>query len=126
MKLLWGHKDGGPESEVQCWGIEIKSLFSILLLKFTPRTRDVYHAHAFDCFSWVLKGTLYEDRLNGTNRVFKASWKPFIVTREDCHKVVGNDEVNWALTFRGPWKNRWREETPAGERYELTHGRKRV
>lgn len=61
MKFLYYGKNGGPESRV--WGyflIEIKSLFSIVLLRFENGSRDAYHTHAFHCFSWLLRGHLTE------------------------------------------------------------------
>ena len=45
-------KDGGPDSTVWMYGIEVKWLFSILLLRFEDGSRDAYHSHAFDCVSW--------------------------------------------------------------------------
>ena len=49
MKLFKYMKDGGPESTV--WGyflIEIKSLFTIVLLHFKNGSREAYHNHAFN------------------------------------------------------------------------------
>lgn len=43
----WG-KDGGPESKVWgLWVLRIKTLFTVVLLKFENGTRDAYHSHAF-------------------------------------------------------------------------------
>jgi hypothetical protein len=59
MKLLETTKDGGAESTVWAhWLIEIKSLFSVALLRFEDGTRDAFHSHAFGCVSWVICGRL--------------------------------------------------------------------
>lgn len=141
MKLLFGHKDGGPESEVTCYGIEIKSLFSIMLLRFTPRTREAYHSHAFNCINWVLRGVLFEEIVVCPNRhVYKGgvnglayhypSLKPFTIWRNTYHRVrsmAWSDRKrtlqpnSWVLTIRGPWVDRWIDD----DRW-MTHGRKRI
>jgi hypothetical protein len=115
MKILCGHKDGGPQSEVRCWGIEIKSLFSIMLLRFTKHTREDFHSHAFGSISWLLKGRLAEERvfyhqgapgIEGTT--FKVGLRPIVITKDNLHRVRGIAKTNWALTFRGPWEDTWR------------------
>jgi len=127
MKFFRIAKDGGPESTVTgYWLIEIKSLFSIVLLKFEGKSRDAYHEHAFDCVSWLLKGKLVEEFYYVwlKTRIHLPSLKPIVTRRDDYHKVdsVG---TSWVLSFRGPWRNTWNEYTNEGER-TLTHGRKVV
>jgi len=124
--MHWG-KDGGVESTV--WGffaIEIKRLFSAVLLRFDHGSRDAYHTHAFDCFSWVLRGKLIEYHLGGKTEVHEASWMPFI-TRKDTFHMVKVSGRAWVLSFRGPWVNEWLEYLPSERRYVmLTHGRKEL
>ncbi len=60
MKILWGSKDGGPESNVRMWGIESKHFGSVLLLSFAEGSREAFHAHAFSAVSWLLSGCLIE------------------------------------------------------------------
>lgn len=127
MKLFsWG-KDGGKASTVWgLWFVEIKSLFSIVLLKFENGTRDAYHDHSFNCISWVLRGKLIENHLNGAVETHKQSLWPIVTRRETFHKVesVG---TTWVISFRGPWANRWHEYLPNEDRkVTLTHGRKEV
>ena len=131
VKILMGHRDGGPESEVRCWGVEIKGLFSVLLLQFTPLTREAYHSHAFWSISWLLKGVLVERRIMPSGRhrwtTYRAGLRPIIVTRDNLHRVRSGRGVSWALTFRGPWKNWWYERRESEGRYVfLTHGRKEL
>lgn len=126
MKILRGHKDGGPESNVRCWGIEIKSLFSIMLLCFGEGSREAFHSHAFNSISWLLKGGLEEVELEGslqTTTTHVPSLKPIMTYRNTFHQVRGVKQKNWVLTFRGPWCDTWKEKNVHGDQ-TLTHGRK--
>lgn len=137
MKFFKKMKDGGAESTVTgYWLVEIKSLFSIVLIKFEGRSREAYHEHAFNCINWLLKGKLRESmyvenpRWPGTEERYKRtlfpSFKPFKITRADFHKV-DSCGTSWVLSFRGPWKKTWREYLPDENRVRtLTHGRKEV
>jgi hypothetical protein len=127
MKFLWGDKDGGPESKVYVWGLEIKSLFSVLALKFELGSREAYHSHAFNAISWVLKGGLNEHMLDGPTNYYGASRTPVVTRRATFHKVMGLGNPSWVLTFRGPWANTWLEFLPKAKRFiTLTHGRKEI
>ena len=127
MKFCKVMKDGGKESVVWgFWLFEIKSLFSIVILKFEDGSRDAYHNHAFHAFSWVLKGKLKEQHLDGGTNFILPSWKPFITKRSCFHKVTSYGNT-YALTFRGPWTKTWEEFIPETEEFiTLTNGRKRV
>jgi hypothetical protein len=51
MKFLSKCKDGGPESPVTAYVlVEIKSLFSVMLLHFSG-TREAFHSHAFNALT---------------------------------------------------------------------------
>ena len=130
MKLCYVGKDGGKESTVWgFWPIEIKSLFSVALLCFENGSREAYHSHAFNSVSWVLKGSLYEDCIGGPflgGRRHKAGFRPIYTSRTNMHKVTSIGRT-WVLTFRGPWKDTWREWLPLEKRFRtLTHGRREV
>jgi hypothetical protein len=125
MKLFRRDKDGGPQSTV--WGhwlFEIKSLASVVLLKFEDGSRDAYHTHAFNSVSWILKGRLTEHHLeSGSLEDHLPSWRPVITRRETFHKVVSEGNT-WVLSLRGPWAKTWVEWSGRDGRYtELTHGR---
>lgn len=129
MKLLTKRKDGGGESTVTgYWLIEIKSLFSIALLRFDGKSREAYHEHAFNCVSWVLKGGLRETfKDHSHTRWHFASWKPFVTRRHDFHKVDSIAGTSLILTFRGPWAKTWWEDRPNDRQMvKLTHGREEV
>jgi hypothetical protein len=120
-------KDGGPLSRV--WGvfvIEAKKLFSIVLLHFMDGSREAYHSHAFNAVSWVLKGQLVENSIDGTVTVYRPSLKPIHTPRDMMHKVVSVGDT-WVISFRGPWSDRWCEYLPDSGRFiTLTHGRQVV
>lgn len=128
MKFLSKSKDGGAESTVTAyWLIEIKSLFSIAILRFDNGTRDAYHTHAFNCISWLFKGKLIEkDFSSKSAEEHTPGLRPIITKRNTFHQVesVG---TSWVLTFRGPWSRTWHEYLPQEARHvHLTHGRKEV
>ena len=125
MKLFKKMKDGGPESTVTgYWLIESKRLFSALVLKFDGKSREAFHNHAFNCISWVVKGKLTETMLDGSIKEYRPSFRPFITTRKDFHKV-DSDGKTFVLTFRGPWAKAWNEFTN-NEHITLESGRKIV
>lgn len=106
MRLLFKGKDGGPESNVTgYWLIEAKGLFSFVLLRFDKGSREAYHSHAFNAWSWKLVYT----------------------SRERMHKVYGMSDRTWVLSFRGPWADKWQEFFDKTRKFvTLTHGRKVV
>lgn len=124
MKFLRYAKDGGPESTVTGYFlIEIKSLFSIVLLHFGPGSREAFHTHAFDAVSWLLSGGLREQHIEGQRTYYRPSLRPIFTARETFHKVYSWGD-SWVLSFRGPWAPHWHEYLPSEERYvTLTHGR---
>lgn len=132
MKFFKKMKDGGAESTVTgYWLVEIKSLFSIVLLRFDGWSRDAFHNHAFNSLSWVLCGNLQETMYAGYIKYHRASWLPFITRKEDFHKVdsiAGDGKgTSWVLSIRGPWSKTWKEYLPnEGRERTLTHGRKEV
>lgn len=127
MKFFYHGKDGGEDSVVEgFWLCEIKSLFSIALLKFNNGSREAFHNHAFNSVSWLLKGELSEDFMDGKGRPHFPSFKPIITKRTDFHKVTSHG-TTWVLTFRGPWSKTWKEYLPKEDKYvTLEDGRKVV
>lgn len=110
MKLFSYGKDGGAKSNVYgFWLIELKSLFSIVILKFDLGSREVFHNHAFNAVTWFIHGEIEEHHLDG--RVL--NWKPSLipkVTPKTCfHKVYGI-KTTYAVSFRGSWNTTWKEQ----------------
>ncbi|MCP4899859.1 MAG: hypothetical protein GY906_23065 [bacterium] len=125
MKLFRTTKDGGNKSHV--WAhtlIELKGLFSIILLRFEDGSREAYHTHAFNAVSWLLSGLLKEHRI-GRSLLHRPSLKPIWTARDNMHKVVSSGR-SWVLTFRGPWAPTWTEFNEKGKLVTLTHGRREV
>ena len=137
MRFLKWEKDGGVRSHVHgLYVVESKKLGSIVLLRFSNGTRNAFHSHAFNAFSWVLSGKLIEyvgsPDLPGVDDVtiYRPSFRGF-VTRRDCFHQVQSVGTSWALTFRGPWVDTWKERqfTETGNLpvdITLTHGREVV
>lgn len=126
MKFFRRAKDGGPRSTVTgYWLIEWKRVFSIALLKFGPGSRDEYHSHAFNSWSWILnRGVLLEEFKGGGTKTHWRSWRSIRTLREHFHRVFSVG-TTWVLTFRGPWSKTWMEWDPATEKTTtLTDGRR--
>jgi hypothetical protein len=126
MRWFYYGKDGGYESTVWgFWLFEIKSLCSIVLLRFENGSRDAYHSHAFGCVSWVLKGKLIEHhREGGKPTIYEPGLTPVVTRRTTFHRVVSIGRT-WVLSFRGPWAKSWSEYLPTEQRtVTLTSGRK--
>lgn len=127
MKLFRKAKDGGPKSTVTgYWLVEIKSLFSIAILRFEDGSRDEYHSHAFNSINWVLKGRVREDLIDYKTRFYSPGLIPIITRRSTFHRVFSFGRT-WVLSFRGPWSKTWEEYDPRTTEFStLTHGRKVV
>ena len=125
MKILSYGKDGGKDSTV--WGlyvIEIKCLFSIVILCFEKGSRENFHSHAFNAWTWFLKGEVKEQHVDGRVLTWKPSWKPKRTPRDTFHRVHSVRRT-WAVTIRGPWVDLWLEYNPFRNQFlTLTHGRK--
>lgn len=141
MRFFENAPDGGSESGVTgFYLIEIKSLFSIVLLRFEPKVRKVFHNHAFNAVTWILRGELEEERIYPSVDVF-ARWRryrpsifPKLTSRANVHRVH-TTVPTLTITFRGPWWRYWVEYrpeiSPKGHPVglnpvTLTHGREEV
>lgn len=125
MKILKWAKDGGPESPVDAFFVvEIKSLFSIAVLRFNYGSREAFHTHAFNALTWFIRGDLVEQDVSGDYYVYKRSILPKLTRRTKNHRVIAI-ETSWCFTLRGPWQKTW-TETQDGKSIVLTHGRKQV
>jgi len=127
MKLFSYAKDGGNNSNVDgFWLIEIKSLFSIVILKFNRGSREAFHSHAFNALTWWLKGRVTEHHLTEKSKEWHPSFLPKFTPRNCFHKVFANEDT-YAISFRGPWQDKWQEYHPKEKKFiTLTHGRKVV
>jgi hypothetical protein len=136
VKFFRKSYDGGADSGVTgYWLVEIKSLFSIVLLNFGPGSREAFHSHAFNALTWWLKGEVIEEYMDRPSmeamgaispiRRWVPSWKPKRTPRNCFHKIIAGEKGAWAISFRGPWKSTW-QENKNDETYTLGHGRVRI
>lgn len=134
MRFFQKASDGGKDSGVTgLFFVEIKPLFSVVLLHFSKGTREAFHSHAFNAVTWWLSGQVEEHRIvdsnhpeNVTVTPFGPSFRPKFTSRDNHHKVFAVRET-WALSFRGPWVDTWREYLPSLRKFvTLTHGRRIV
>lgn len=126
MKFFTVAKDGGPESHVTgFFFVEIKWLFSVVLLHFAEGTRETYHSHAFNAITrWMHGEVLEEYPVNGSQVWWPGQWK--YTPRNLKHRIRAFKD-SWAISFRGPWRKTWEEYNPqTKETSVLTHGRKVV
>ncbi len=127
MRIFYKGKDGGPKSTVDgYWLIEIKNLFSIVLLRFDNGTRTSYHTHAFNALTWYLSGDIVEEFETAPERRYRRRLMPKFTPRGLLHRVRSRG-TSWIFSLRGPWTNTWQEWTPgAPHRITLAHGRQVV
>lgn len=126
MKLFSKAKDGGSESSVTgYWLVELKRLFSVVLLRFDGRSREAFHTHAFHSLSWVLSGELREEFIDGRVRIHRPHWRPLTTHHSDFHKVDSRG-TTWVLSFRGPWQSSWLEYLPTTREFLTLGGRRAV
>jgi predicted metal-dependent enzyme (double-stranded beta helix superfamily) len=125
MRIFQTAPDGGKDSGVTAlFLIEVKSLFSIAILRFKDGSREAYHDHAFNAMSWVLKGRFIERKITGEETLYEPSLKPKVTKRDCFHKVISQGDTS-VLTIRGPWSKTW-HEYKNNEMITLTHGRQVV
>lgn len=125
MKIFSISTDGGDKSNVKgFWLIEIKSLFSIVILCFEKGSRDAYHSHAFNALTWFIWGDVEERHRCGPTKYWKPSLKPKYTPRSCFHQVYCKKRT-FAISFRGPWRQSWNEySTKTKKTIVLTSGRK--
>lgn len=108
MRFLEKANDGGVDSGVTGYFlIEIKPLFSIVLLKFNKGTREAYHSHAFNAITFWLYGKVVEHHRTGQEDFYCAGMFKY-TPRHIFHKIEAL-RTSWAISFRGPWRKIWYE-----------------
>lgn len=109
MNILCKKKDGGKESPVDAYFlVECKGLFSVALLKFNKGGREAYHTHAFDAYTWFLKGNLVEEDVDGSVYKYNRSLIPKLTLKSKNHRVKALED-SWCFTIRGRWDKEWTE-----------------
>ncbi len=124
MKFFSFSKDGGSESNVDgLFIVEIKSLFSIVLLRFNKGCRENFHSHAFDALTWFVCGDMVEECLDGKMNKYHRSLSPKITRKDKNHRVIAN-KTSYAISIRGKWDKEWFEWSgDKTKKITLTNGR---
>lgn len=130
MKIFNKSKDGGKESNVDAYFLfEIKGFISVALLKFNEGTRENFHSHAFDAFTWFICGEMEEERVVDNSIIvkkYKRSILPKFTSKDNLHRVKAI-KPSWCFTLRGKWDDTWYEYNESqNKKIVLTHGRKVV
>lgn len=127
MRFFEWAKDGGSNSPVDGFFlIEIKWLFSIVLLKFNKGGRENYHTHAFNALTWFLSGDLEEQDVSGDRYQYGQTILPKVTRKTKNHRVLARDN-SWCFTIRGPWEDSWTEYNEVEDKtIHLTHGRREI
>ena len=123
MRFFSKVKDGGSKSPVDGYFLfELKSVCSVVLLKFNQGGREAFHTHAFNAYTWFICGSLREEKYDGSYYDYVKSVLPKYTPRDNNHRVAAIKD-SWCLSLRGPWCDTWTENTET-EKVTLTHGRK--
>ena len=126
MKFFYFGTDGGENSGVTgFWLCEIKWLFSVVLLHFKKGSREKYHSHAFNAYSFYIKGEVKEYHLHDKSIMWKPSIYPKYTSRTTFHKIYALKDT-WCLSFRGPWVDYWCEYSPKYKEYSLLTKNRRI
>lgn len=125
-RFFYVKPDGITSGVTAFFLIEWKIAFSIAILRFNTGSRENFHSHAFNAFTWWIKGFAIEQQKNGKTKLYQRSFIPKFTSINNIHKVIAYT-TSYAFTIRGPWLNTWLEYNPSNNKYIiLTHGRKIV
>jgi len=127
MKFMSKAKDGGPDSPVTAFFIlEMKPFFTIAILKFNKGSREQFHTHAFNAYTWLLKGHMLEETIDNSLYTYQKSLVPKYTPCSKNHRVIAHTN-SYCLTLRGPWSKTWQEyDSSLNKTTAFTHGRKVV
>lgn len=126
MKFLQWGTDGGKESGVNgFWLFEIKSLFSLVILFFNKGTRENYHSHAFNAYTFFIYGEIEEQILNSNTKIWKPSIYPKYTPKSRFHRVKALEKT-CCISFRGPWQKYWYEYSPKNNQYLLLTNKRKI
>ncbi len=108
--------------------IEIKCLGGIIVNIFNTKDQDRFHSHAFNSFSWMIRGWYKEDVVNINNNIktleTKIISKSRFIPRYYIHKIKESSENAISITFEGSWKSHWKEYFDNEREKTYTWGRK--
>ncbi len=111
--------------------LEWKPLFSLKLFHFheTDGCQDRFHTHAFNAFSFLLKGDYTEEVIcNGVIMRRRRSHKRLLFIPKNQYHRITRSKGCWTLLLTGPWGSEFKElRHEQGNMYrEVTCGEHRV
>lgn len=117
--------------------IEIKYLFGIIVNIFNTDNQDRFHSHAFNAFSWMIRGYYYEEVIVsetdpskyhpywlGVSVITKKIEKSRFIPKNYIHKITKSSPNAISITFEGPWDKNWNEFFDDGRIKHYSWGRK--
>lgn len=101
------------EQPVTEWTLlEYKKWFSIKLFHFhkTEGYQDRFHTHAFNAYSFLLKGDYIEEIIENGHilKVARSRERMLFIPRDSYHRITKSNGC-WTLLFTGPWGNEFKE-----------------
>lgn len=88
------------------WIIEIKWLFSIVILQFTPGCRENFHTQPFNSLTWWMSEA--EEHTPNSKKSLKPGWIPTYTPRDKLHRI-NTETTTWAISIRGKWVDTLKE-----------------
>lgn len=115
MKIVFFKKkriDLGEQSVTELTLLEYKKWFSIKLFNFhkSEGVQDRFHTHAFNAYSFLIKGDYTEEVLDG-NRIVKclrSRSKALLIPKDSYHRITRSKGCV-TLLITGPWGETFKE-----------------
>lgn len=105
--------------------IEFKLIGGIIINIFNTKDQDRFHSHAFNAYSWMIKGYYDEEFIDDCgNHTFQTIIKSRFIPKEYIHKIRESSKNCISVTLEGPWDNKWLEIFDNGRVKAYNWGRK--
>lgn len=120
MKIVfWKRKTIGlgDQNVTELTILEYKKLFSIKLFKFhkTNGKQDRFHTHAFNAYSFLLKGNYIEEVLEGNviKKLPRNRSRLLFIPKDSFHRITKGTDCT-TLLITGPWGKAFKGLTYTG------------
>ena len=97
---------------VQYTIIENKLLGGVWVYNWKKVIQNRFHTHAFKSYALLLSGSYIEEViLDGkiTTRAVSARFKPRLLPKDYCHRIILAAPNTWTIVFFGKWSSSWWE-----------------
>lgn len=122
--LHWDNTSLGVGNIQRFTIFEIKYVCGIIVNIFNTTNQDRFHSHAFNAFSWMLRGHYFEEVIEDGAVVTKKIEKSRFIPRNYIHKITQSTPNAMSITFEGPWESTWNEYFDTGRVKAYSWGRK--